>query len=707
MILALFLSSGTALFAQSAKETERAGGAAAPGARAETAAALPLRRVSLFSSGVAYFERSLTIGADDGTVEIPLSFPLEAVNDVLKSLVINDPGPGDSPEVRYPQADVLSQTLGDLAVDLSGQPRLRDMLMNLQGEWIEIAAPGPIRGRIIGVEQQYLPVRPGSDSEVRNEPCLSLYTAQGIRVIALRDIVSISFTDPRINADLSRALDLLSAFRSSRHSRTRTLSVSFPEKAERTVTVSYVIPAPVWKVSYRLDLSGEKPLLQAWAIVDNGSGMDWNGIEVSLVTGRSVSFIQDLYSPYRVSRPVLPLGIAGIADARTYDSGWTGVAATADTDAARKSRMYEEAESPALGAAVAERARAEAKSYAPAAPAPAPNVLMGTADNSRGADAGDQFEFTFKKPVNLGQGESVMLPLFEGFITAEKTLVFSGDRASGGGLIHPAISAELRNTTGMKLPAGPVAVYDGGVYAGDALIAFLPENEKRIISWGEDLSVTGSVRESDARITSAVTVSGGVMTISRRMRYEKIYTLKNASAEEKRLLLEHPIIRPGAVLVEPASFAERTDRVYRFSQTLPAGEALTLNVREEIPAAERIILSRLNLESFAAYASSAEIPAAVRSALQRAAELRRKADEARQAQGELEERRTRLIAEQDRIRRNLEAAGNQTPQGQEYLKRMAAQDAEIDGLNVETGAAAVQVRAAQKEYEDYLSSLEL
>jgi len=37
----------------------------------------------------------------------------------------------------------------------------------------------------------------------------------------------------------------------------------------------------------------------------------------------------------------------------------------------------------------------------------------------------------------------------------------------------------------MRLLAGPVTVYDGGVYAGDALMNFLSKNEKRIISWGK------------------------------------------------------------------------------------------------------------------------------------------------------------------------------------------------------------------------------
>jgi hypothetical protein len=258
----------------------------------------------------------------------------------------------------------------------------------------------------------------------------------------------------------------------------------------------------------------------------------------------------------------------------------------------------------------------------------------------------------------------------------------------------------------MKLPAGPVTVYDGGVYAGDALLAFLPEKEKRIISYGEDLSVTGWMNTANDRISGGVTISRGVMTFSRRIRYEKTYTFRNASGEAKRLILEHPV-SSGAVLTEPATFTERTDRVYRFARTLPADRELTLRVREESPTEERIVLSRLGPEAFAAYASNEEIPPPVRKALGQAAELKGKADDAGKAEEALEARRTRLVADQDRIRRNLEAAGNQSPQGQEYLRRLVSLDAEIDALSAETEAAAENTRAARQAYESYLASLEL
>jgi hypothetical protein len=686
-LLAVFFCTGSDPFVQSRRNTGNT--------------ELPLRRIRLYSSGVAYFEHQGTL---NGSAEILLPFSQDAVNDALKSLVIRDPAStaSQSPSARYSSADTLFRSLRSLRIDLSGNPGIAEILEALRGAELEISGPKPLRGRLISVERHLL--------LEGTEVFLLLSTAEGIRRITLGD-VSFTFTDANLQADLNRALDILAEVHNSEM---KELIISLPGTGNRNVSLSYVIPAPVWKVSYRLDLGGTRPLLQGWAIVDSGGDTDWNNVELSLVTGRPVSFVQNLYPPYYPTRPTLPLSIAGIAQAETYDSGWmaTAQAATAQADAAQAQAdagtVLTRKSAPAIAYDDFVRSvGGGAQQQAEPVPSGSRASLTGGIEIAQAETAGDQFEFTFKRPVTLSRRQSAMLPLTETFLDAEKTLVFSGARAIAAGKpINPAISAELTNTTGMKLPAGPITVFDGGAYAGDALIGFFPENEKRLISYGDDLSVSGSVTASSSRIISAVTVSGGVMVITRKQSYEKIYTLRNASGEEKRLILEHPVT-VGTNLAEPDSFAERTDRVYRFARVLPAGRAFTLTVREELPLSERIVLAQFRPETFVSYISNQDIPLPVRSALQKAAELKRKTEDAKQIQTDTESRRERLIAEQDRIRRNLEAAGRDSPQGQDYLRRLGIQDAEIDALTAQIATEGERVRAAQQEYDAYLASLNL
>ena len=692
--------SGFFAHAQAAQEWGR--GAAAPAAAAPQHGSppeLPLRRIALFSSGIAHFEHSGTIAPSaSGPTEILLSFDAGAVNDVLKSLVINDPA-SRSPSVRYDSENTLWRTLRSLRIDLSGMPGIVEILNGQRGAELEVFAPAPIRGRILGVEHgpsaivRQMHGFPPSSDEAR----LSLVTPQGIRLISINDIASFRFIDERINADLTRALDLILA---SQDDGTRNLTVTLDGRESREVFLSYVIPAPVWKVSYRLDLSGETPFLQGWAIVDNDSDTDWQDVELSLVIGRPVSFIQNLFPPHHVFRPMLPLSIAGIAEGRAHEGGW-------DIAAERQGRMMLRAAPEAEMMVMMDQAQfAAPRAAAPAAPMPAAAVAGGVVQTAEAAAAGDQFLFTLPNPVTLDRRQSAMLPLVEGTVQAERTLIFSGARAASGATIHPEIGVELTNTSGMKLPAGPITVYDGGIFAGNALIDFFPEGDRRFITFGEDLSVTGNVTTSAARHITAVSISGGVMTISRRQSHERVYTIRNASDEARRIVIEHPLTR-GAELVEPAAADDRTAALYRFNRNLAARETLTFTVREETPISERITLTHLRPDTFLSFATNQEIPANVRAVLNRAIELRRIADEAAAAQNQLVSQRTWLISEQERTRRNLEAVGIQSPQGQEFLGRLVALDNDIAGMTVRIEEAAQETQRTRREYENFLATINI
>ncbi|GHV85658.1 hypothetical protein AGMMS50230_12660 [Spirochaetia bacterium] len=664
------------------------------GAQAPAGTDLPVKRIALFSSGVGYFEHS---GSVSGAALLSLSFDADAVNDALKSLVVNDPDRDASPSVSYPSEETLERTLRSLGIDLSDSPGTAAIFAGQRGVEIEVAAPNPISGRILGVE--YRPT-PGSVLEAGTaEAFLSLYTETGIRLIALKDIASFSFKDTALNADLKRALDLIAANRTTRN---RSLLVRLSGSGSRAVVLSYVISVPVWKVSYRLDLSQAKPLFQGWAIIDNNSDTDWNNVELSLVSGRPVSFIQELYPPYYFTRPTLPLAIAGSAQARSHASGYdrnrdeindlNEEYETAISDAPQYEPQYMADRAMAKSAQVMESVR-------PAPMAPVQAAVSGSA-------AGDQFAYTVKNPVTLSRRQSAMIPLVNSTMGAVKSLILSGSRALGN-TIHPELAAELSNTTGMKLPAGPVTVFDGGTYAGDALLSFFGENDKRFISYGEDLSVTGSASyNAGTRLVNSVTVSAGVMTITRRQIYERTYTVKNTASEAKRLIIEHPVTG-NSTLTEPKSYLEKTDSLYRFLQNLPANGELSFKVQEESPMTERVVLGQIRPDSLVSYSTNQEIPANVRAALSRAVDLRQKAEAARQAQTELETRRTRLVSEQDRVRQNLNAVGSGSDLGKDYMKRMTVLDSEIDGLNKEIESAIVKVRTAQKDLDDYIAGLKL
>ena len=71
------------------------------------AAELPVRTVVLYKHGVGYFERAGTLGPGESA---RLDFKAEEMNDVLKSLTINDQG-GKVTGLRYDSSIPLDQKL--------------------------------------------------------------------------------------------------------------------------------------------------------------------------------------------------------------------------------------------------------------------------------------------------------------------------------------------------------------------------------------------------------------------------------------------------------------------------------------------------------------------------------------------------------------------------------------------------------------------
>ena len=650
---------------------------------------LPLKKIFIYSSGVGFFEHSARL---DSAASISFSFKVDAVNDALKSLAVNDPA-SEFPAIRYALSSAMQDALKSFRIDLSEKSGITDILKSQRGAEIEVMAPTAIKGRILSIEKREAISTSGTAAK---EDWFSLVTQTGIKSIAVKDISSFVFTDKELKDDLNRALDQLLSIRNTE---TRELVLSLGGDGERNVEVSYVIPMPIWKVSYRLDLNGEKPVMQGWAIVDNDSDTDWEDVDLSLVTGRPVSFIQELYSPYHTERPEEPLAIAEFAKARVYDSGTNPLLMQemiGRTPSSRKSafRLYKtspvesEYNEDDEGISVEERSSA---------------ISEGVIETASAGDAGANFIFTFSRPVSLGRRQSAMFPLIESPIEAEKILVLSEKDMAGSSPVHPVTALALTNTTGIKLPSGPITVYDGA-YAGDALIEFFPENEKRIISYGEELTVSATIEYLYDRIITTASILKGVISVNNRKIIQKIYTIRNVSPEIKNLLIEHDISR-GSSLVMPDTYFEKTAKVYRFKVEVPQNQEIKFTCREEELYYESKKLTDLNFSALFSYTTNGEIPASVRQALKKALDLKNITTDLKNDIEKLKEKRSRIISDQERIRHNLEAAGSSSPQGQKYLERLVTMDAGIDKLDEKISETVKNAELSEKEYNLYLDAL--
>ena len=87
------------------------------------------------------------------------------------------------------------------------------------------------------------------------------------------------------------------------------IAIQLPKPTPSDLKISYVTESPAWKPSYRLNLSKNKPAhLEAWAVVDNVSGEDWERVAIGVGSTSALSFRFDLHSVRFVERETLSDG---------------------------------------------------------------------------------------------------------------------------------------------------------------------------------------------------------------------------------------------------------------------------------------------------------------------------------------------------------------------------------------------------------------
>jgi hypothetical protein len=462
------------------------------------AADLPITEVTLYKHGVAHLERSGELKPGETA---RLDFKPGDMNDVLKSLTVTDRAGGKVNGVRYDSSDPLEKRLEDFPFRLGAGASLAAFLDQMKGARIELKlGAGDAAGIIISAR---VVQEAEKERSSQREVLVLLMDSGDIRSFDLGAASAVKLSDLKLQNQLAAYLTVLN----QSHARDRrSVYIDAMGSGARQLTASYMTPAAVWKSSYRLmfGAAGE-PTLEGWAIVDNTSGEDWNNVRLAVVSGKPVSFISKLYEPRYVNRPEMEL-----------------------------------AENQTVAPVVYQGAMEAAKDRAAAAPAPAgqraqvgglmarefdagslvtPSSFGSTAD---GRQAGELFEYSFATPVTVKQGESAMLPFLQQRIGARKLLVYSETYG-----LNPRDAAELTNNTGKTLDGGPITVYDGGSYAGEALVETLPMSDKRLISYGVDLGtrVTTAFDSSQA-VVREIHFKRGVLTTRSAMQETKTTRLR-------------------------------------------------------------------------------------------------------------------------------------------------------------------------------------
>ena len=673
--------------------------------------ALPVRSVSLFTSGVSYTERS---GDVSGDATVPLIFRTAQINDILKSMVLLDEH-GQVQPVTYGAHDPISRTLQSFAVDVT-QPTSRAELLNrLRGSSVTVTtANQTLTGQIVGVEDKTV----SNGEKTYTVQALNLLTGAGLQSVYLDDAKAVKLLDPRIDREFRDALTTLAGGSDDQR---RTVTLHFVGSGKRQVSVGYVTESPLWKISYRLLLggakgqTGQKPYLQGWALVENTTDDDWQGIHLSLVSGRPVSFIQDLYQPLYLPRPVVAPDIIASPEPQTHEGNLQAdravvdapvmaeappppapmamsAAATPGAGGMPQSRMLKATPSHAIGAGEADSSLFDANA-----------VRQSVTAQARGADTGEQYEYDITTPVTLPRQQASMIPVVAQDIEGQKVLLYNADSDPKFALD----AVRLHNTTGLHLKGGPVTLFDDGVYAGDARMEDVPPQATRLISYAVDLFVLGDRKQPNpSSVETSLSLKRGVLTITRREKQETDYTFKSQAKEAKTVLVEQPYDAQ-YTLVAPSKADEQTAGLYRFAVTVKPDQSQKLKVIVSRPLYSSITLVDADLNEIAVYANRADLSAATRTALQGVIQRRRAIDELTSQAGTCDAEISSIGASQDRVRKNMAQLDHASALYKRYVEGLDAQETRIQALQGHSQKLRAQAAEADRALRAYLDTLTL
>ena len=640
---------------------------------ADPVAEVPVKRVVLFSGGVGYFEHE---GKVTGDVTVRLMFQADQINDVLKTMSVSAEK-GTVAGVGYASSDPLLRALKSFAVDLSADPKLADLLKQLRGASVAVYAPNsvrPMKGKILGVETQKKDVIAAGLTAVVSEAVLNLLTPEGIRPMPMSQLGRVELTDPKLAAELDRALAVLIG---SHDALRRPVDIRFVGDGERTVRIGYLVDVPVWKTSYRLDLSPAQPKIQGWAIVENTSESDWSGVELTLVSGKPVSFITDLYKPLHLRRTIVepkrtatekghPILEAEYED--DEDDGW------GDDDKKPKKKGYRRVRHAVSADTLAGRLYGRPGEPDTSGLFCDDSLGEGVEALAEAEKVGELFRFVIKTPVSIGRRRSAMLPIIHSPIVARKVSIHDRrilDRRAMNG-------AYLTNDTGGKMLGGPVTVFDGQTFAGEAMLDTLVQKDRALLSYAVDLHVTTETTEKTDQTVVSAAIDRGLLIVRLTMATTRMFEIANTDEKAREMVLRVPC-RPYHKLIEPKAAEQRTADECLFKVDLPAGGTKKLVVCVEAPGwGSGTLLDSSSLPMAGRYARDAAVPKDVREALAKVVKagtaIKLLEEEITAAKKRIEQ----IKDGQERLLTNIKTLGPTGPLAKRYIDKLGRLEDDIE-----------------------------
>ncbi len=689
---------------------------------AQARPALPIRRVVLYSNGVAYIERR---GFINGDAEIDLPFKQSQMDDVLKSMVVLDLGQGKIGTVSYNSSMPASARTAEIPFSVDSESEetntssggLANVLSQLQGARVVVASnKGTASGAILTVERRRPAVTKADGEKAAAIYALVIASESGeIASFELPEIRSVKLLEDGTRRDIN---EFANATASTRRRDAKTITVTSHGTGRREMVVSYSIAAPIWKTTYRVVLDNEgNPFFQGWAIVDNVSDESWDNVQLSLISGSPVSFIQNLQKPLYRYRPVIPIPEDLNLTPQIYDpENESGAGSGNGFGSGHSSGMGSGGGSvpppPARPAGMFAGANNNFIVSTGFAGSSVSDAIVtgnsGVEAAATGEDIGDLFEYKIEQPISVERNRSALIPIIQTRMEGERVSIFRDlddtddeeDDDEGTAVRkanpRPMSGLLLKNITAMTFEGGSMTVLDRDAYAGEALMERLKPKEQRLISFALDLGTLVRVDlKEDREPAKLVKVVNGVFQVHYFKTDKKLYRLSNQTDRPKVIYIEHPVRKDWTLSNSSYKPDYTTARYYRFRVELKPFENREVTVAENLGMMDKYELSTLSPMDLDLFVARRLIDDGARTRLKKLIDLRMQINDLNNKIERWETEGEEITKDQKRFRENIEALAK-TPEAKQLITRYIAKANEQES-RIEQIAKDKEASIAEKE----------
>ena len=397
-------------------------------------------------------------------------------------------------------------------------------------------------------------------------------------------------------------------------------------------------------------------------------------VDLTLVSGRPVTFRQELYRSYMVDRPEAPVEVGGRL-APGVDEG--AVARQEETEA--PPTLTEHTTSKAMMRAPAAHAFAAAPAPAPTlAPAPPPMNFAAGAATVAAEEGLTQVSFHIPFPVSVGAGRTLSLPVVDAPEPAVRVAFYDPSVDSR----HPLSAVELANGGKSGLPPGIVTTYEEGdsgvAYVGDSRLSDLPAGDKRLLSYALDQKTLIEASAADATSLTRATIAKGMLNVETLNRHKATYRVK--ASEPRRLVIAAPKLE-GWKLTEPDNaIVNQSEGRYRIAFDVKAGDGQTFVITQETTVTRVLALANIDDASLGFYLKAREIDPATQAQLATLGDLRGKQAAAEHALAEVSGQIDEVVADQTRLKNLLPVVAAGSDLQKRYLAKLDQDETALDQL---------------------------